>query len=148
MPSRPPFKQHSNPLKRTQGFRKSNKPKTGYFNARVTSIEEVDEEEMDEDKDIPFLAARTARLSKEQQESLLEEIQDINTQYIKNYTSHCTPTLILSILPLPLKLPLKQQTRLHAHGGRQYHESITTMEQCLVRPKHNTSQQDDHGITQ
>ena len=65
-PNRPPFKQCSNPPKHTQGFRKSNKPKTGYFNARVASIEEVDEEEMDEEEDIPFLAARTARLSKEQ----------------------------------------------------------------------------------
>ena len=46
----------------------------GYFNACVTSIEEVDEEEMDEDEDIPFLVARTARLSEEQRESLLEEI--------------------------------------------------------------------------
>ena len=54
------------PPKCTQGFRKSNKPKTGYFNAGVASIEEVDKEEMDEDEDIPFLAARTARLSKEQ----------------------------------------------------------------------------------
>ena len=81
LPNRPPFKQHSNPPKRTQGFRKSNKPKTGYFNARVASIEEVDEEEMDEEEDIPFLAARTARLSEEQRESLLEEIQDINENF-------------------------------------------------------------------
>ena len=73
-PSKPPFKQCSNPPKCTQGFRKFNKPKTGYFNARVASIEEVDEEEMDEDEDIPFLAARTARLFEEQRESLLEEI--------------------------------------------------------------------------
>ena len=80
-PSRPPFKQHSNPPKRTQGFRKSNKPKTGYFNAHVASIEEVDKEEMDEDEDIPFLAAHTARLSEEQRESLLEEIQDINANF-------------------------------------------------------------------
>ena len=65
-PSKPPFKQHSNPLKRTQGFRKFNKPKTGYFNAHIASIEEVDEDKMNEDKDIPFLAARTARLSEEQ----------------------------------------------------------------------------------
>ena len=64
--SRPPFKQRSNLPKHTQGFRKSNKPKTGYFNARVASIEEVDEQEMDEDEDIPFLVARTARLSEEQ----------------------------------------------------------------------------------
>ena len=73
-PSKPPFKQRSNPPKHTQGFRKFNKPKTGYFNAHVASIEEVDEEEMDEDEDIPFLAARTVRLSEEQWESLLEEI--------------------------------------------------------------------------
>ena len=65
-PSKPPFKQRSNPPKHTQGFRKFNKPKTGYFNAHVASIEEVDEEEMDEDEDIPFLAARTVRLSEEQ----------------------------------------------------------------------------------
>ena len=81
LPNRPPFKQCSNPPKRTQGFRKSNKPKTGYFNACVASIEEVNEEEMDEDEDIPFLAACTARLSKEQRESLLEEIQDINANF-------------------------------------------------------------------
>ena len=80
-PSKPPFKQHSSLPKCTQGFRKSNKPETGYFNARVTSIEEVDEEEMDEDEDIPFLAACTTRLSKEQRESLLEEIQDINANF-------------------------------------------------------------------
>ena len=48
---------------------------------RVASIEEVDEEEMDEEEDIPFLAARTARLSEEQQESLLKEIQDINANF-------------------------------------------------------------------
>ena len=80
-PNRTPFKQCSNLPKCTQGFRKSNKPKTGYFNAHVASIEEVDEEEMDEDEDIPFLAARTARLSEKQQESLLEEIQDINANF-------------------------------------------------------------------
>ena len=79
--SKPSFKPCSSPPKCTQGFRKSNKPKTGYFNAHVTSIEEVDEEEMDEDEDIPFLAACTARLSEEQQESLLEEIQDINANF-------------------------------------------------------------------
>ena len=80
-PNRPPLKQRSNPPKRTQGLRKSNKPKTGYFNARVASIEEVDKDEMDEEDDIPFLAARTARLSEEQRESLLEEIQDINANF-------------------------------------------------------------------
>ena len=64
--SKPPFKQRSSPPKCTQGFRKSNKPKTGYFNAHVASIGEVDEEEMDEDEDIPFLAACTARLSEKQ----------------------------------------------------------------------------------
>ena len=80
-PSKPPFRQHSNLPKCTQGFRKSNKPKTGYSNAHVASIEEVDEEEMDEEEDIPFLAARTARLFKEQRESLLEEIQDINANF-------------------------------------------------------------------
>ena len=36
---------------------------------------------MDEDEDIPFLAARMARLFEEQQESLLEEIQDINANF-------------------------------------------------------------------
>ena len=54
--------QRSYPPKRTQGFRKSNKPK-GYFNmnVRVASIEEVSNDEKDnEDKEIPFLAARTA----------------------------------------------------------------------------------------
>ena len=80
-PSKLPFKQHSNLPKCTQGFRKFNKPKTGYFNARIASIEEVDEEEMNEDEDIPFLAACTARLSEEQRESLLEEIQDINANF-------------------------------------------------------------------
>ena len=80
-PGKPPFKQRSSLPKRTQGFRKSNKPKTGYFNTCVASIEEVDEEEMDEDEDIPFLAARMARLSEEQRESLLEEIQDINANF-------------------------------------------------------------------
>ena len=53
----------------------------GYFNACITSIEEVDEEEMNEDKGIPFLAACIARLSEEQRESLLEEIQDINANF-------------------------------------------------------------------
>ena len=62
-PSKPPFKQCSNPPKCTQGFRKSNKPKTEYFNAHVASVEEVDKEEMDKDKNISFLAAHTARLS-------------------------------------------------------------------------------------
>ena len=81
LPSRSPFKQRSNLPKHTQGFRKSNKPKMGYFNAHVASIEEVDEEEMNEDEDIPFLAARTARLSEVQRESLLEEIQDINANF-------------------------------------------------------------------
>ena len=80
-PNRPPFKQCSNPPKCTQGFRKFNKPKMGYFNACVASIEEVDKEEMNEDEDISFLAAHTARLSEKQQESLLEEIQDINANF-------------------------------------------------------------------
>ena len=83
-PSKQSFKQHSYPPKRTQGFRKSNKPK-GYFNnmnARVASIEEVSSDEEDnEDKESPFLAARTAQLSEEQRETLLEEIQDINANF-------------------------------------------------------------------
>ena len=82
-PSKQPFKQRSYPPKRTQGFRKSNKPK-GYFNmnAHVASIEEVSSDEEDnEDEEIPFLAACTAQLSKEQRETLLEEIQDINTNF-------------------------------------------------------------------
>ena len=36
---------------------------------------------MNEDKDISFLAACMAKLSKEQQESLLKEIQDINANF-------------------------------------------------------------------
>ena len=36
---------------------------------------------MNEDEDIPFLAACIARLSEEQQESFLEEIQDINANF-------------------------------------------------------------------
>ena len=82
-PSKQSFKQRSYPTKRTQGFRKSNKPK-GYFNmnARVASIEEVSSDEEDnEDEEIPFLAACTAQLSEEQRETLLEEIQDINANF-------------------------------------------------------------------
>ena len=67
-PSKLSFKQCSNSPKHTQGFRKSNKPKTGFFNmnAHVASIEEVDDKEMNEDEEIPFLAVQTARLSEEQ----------------------------------------------------------------------------------
>ena len=66
-PSKQSYKQRFYPPKRTQGFRKSNKTK-GYFNmnACVTSIKEVSSNEEDnEDEEIPFLAARTARLSEE-----------------------------------------------------------------------------------
>ena len=82
-PTKQSFKQRSYPPKRTQGFRKSNKPK-GYFNMNtyVESIEEVScNEEDNEDEEIPFLVARTARLSEEQRETLLEEIQDINANF-------------------------------------------------------------------
>ena len=52
------------------------------MNARVASIEEVSSDEEDnEDEEIPFLAARTARLSEEQRKTLLEEIQDINANF-------------------------------------------------------------------
>ena len=52
------------------------------MNARVASIEEVSSDEEDnEDEEIPFLAARTARLFEKQQETLLEEIQDINANF-------------------------------------------------------------------
>ena len=52
------------------------------MNTRVASIEEVSSDEEDnEDEKIPFLAACTARLSEEQRETLLEEIQDINANF-------------------------------------------------------------------
>ena len=52
------------------------------MNARVASIEEVSSDEKDnKDEEIPFLAACTAQLSKEQWVTLLEEIQDINTNF-------------------------------------------------------------------
>ena len=52
------------------------------MNARVAFIEEVSSDEKDnEDEEIPFLAARTAQLSEEQRETLLEEIQDINANF-------------------------------------------------------------------
>ena len=52
------------------------------MNAHVASIEEVSSDEEDnEDEELPFLAARIAQLSEEQQETLLEEIQDINANF-------------------------------------------------------------------
>ena len=51
------------------------------MNAHVASIEEVDDKEMNEDEEIPFLAVQTARLSEEQWESLLGEIQYINANF-------------------------------------------------------------------
>jgi hypothetical protein len=66
--SNPPFKKKSfHTSKPTQGYRKFNKLK-GYTHARGAYLEEVREEEEPQEKhdNIPSLAARTVRLSKEQ----------------------------------------------------------------------------------
>jgi len=76
-----------------QGFRKSNKQglKFGYYpQGHIASIEEV-EEERDENEEYqegyqesyepPSLAARTARLSDDQKEEWLQELDSLNVHF-------------------------------------------------------------------
>jgi hypothetical protein len=77
--SSPPFKKKSfHTPKPTQGYREFNKPKGHTFHARGTYVEEVKEEEPEEEEhdDVPFLAARTARLTKEQCKQWIQEMND------------------------------------------------------------------------
>jgi hypothetical protein len=63
-----------------QGFRKYNKPRTGFKGqARVASIEEMDSN--DEGNDVPSLAARTAQLSDDQKEAWLKELDDYGINF-------------------------------------------------------------------
>jgi hypothetical protein len=78
------FKKKSyGPPKHTQGFRKSNKPFKYTPQIHVAQIEEVEEEEEEEEpeEDIPSLAIRTARLSKDQREQWLTEMRDMNINF-------------------------------------------------------------------
>jgi hypothetical protein len=77
--SSPPFKKKSfHTPKPTQGYRKFNKPKGQTFHARGAYLEEVKEEELEEEErdDVPSLAARTARLTEEQREQWIQEMND------------------------------------------------------------------------
>ena len=82
-----PFKRKPfNPPKPNQGFRKFNKPKKFSFTprARVAHIEEVIEEEDDdddEDDNVSSLAARTARLSEDQREQWIQEMNDMGINF-------------------------------------------------------------------
>ena len=82
-----PFKRKPfNPPKPNQGFRKFNKPKKFSFTprARVAHIEEVIEEEDDdddEDDNVSSLAARTARLSEDQREQWVQEMNDMGINF-------------------------------------------------------------------
>jgi hypothetical protein len=78
------FKKKSyGPPKRTQGFRKSNKPFKYTPQIRVAQIEEVEEEEEEEEQeeDVPSLAIRTARLSEDQREQWLTEMRDMGINF-------------------------------------------------------------------
>jgi hypothetical protein len=77
--NKPPFKKKfGNQPKRTQGFRKTNKPRAFNFvqQARGAAIEEMEEEQEyeEEEDDITDLAARTTRLSDGQKEQLLAQM--------------------------------------------------------------------------
>jgi hypothetical protein len=77
--SSPPFKKKSfHTPKPTQGYRKFNKLKGHTFHARGAYLEEVKEEEPEEEErdDIPLLAAHTARLTEEQREQWIQEMND------------------------------------------------------------------------
>ena len=83
-----PFKRKPfNPPKPSQGFRKFNKPKKFPFTprARVAHIEEIIEEEEDDDDDeddnVSSLAARTARLSEDQREQWIQEMNDMGINF-------------------------------------------------------------------
>ena len=68
------------PRSKPQGFRKFNKPRTGFQGqARVASIEEIDSD--DEDLDVPSLVARTARLSDDQKEDWLKELDTYGVHF-------------------------------------------------------------------
>jgi hypothetical protein len=78
------FKKKSyGPPKRTQGFRKSNKPFKYTPQIRVAQIEEVEEEEEEEEpeEDVPSLAIRTARLFEDQREQWLTEMRDMGINF-------------------------------------------------------------------
>jgi hypothetical protein len=84
-----PFGQYNqqkpfNQPKRTQGFRKSNKPKYTPH-ARVASIQEVDEddgyEDQEDEENVHSLAIRTARLSDEQREDWVAEMDKIGIHF-------------------------------------------------------------------
>ena len=74
-----------------RGFRKSNKPRTSSHTPRAHAayIEEVEEGENDEvsdastsrDGEVPDLAARTARLSEDQREQWIEEMNAMGINF-------------------------------------------------------------------
>jgi hypothetical protein len=75
-----------NQPKPRQGFRKSNKPRRPPFSshARAAHIEEIVEEDEgneDEDNDVASLAARTARLSENQREQWVQEMNDMGIHF-------------------------------------------------------------------
>jgi hypothetical protein len=66
--------------KRTQGFRKSNKPFKYTPQIHVAQIEEVEKEEEPEE-DVPSLAIHTVRLSEDQHEQWLTEMRDMGINF-------------------------------------------------------------------
>ena len=79
-----PFKKKIyNQPRPNQGFRKSNKPRSSYpSRVRSAHIEEIDDEgNENEDDYVPSLAARTARLSEDQREQWVAEMQAIGMHF-------------------------------------------------------------------
>ena len=82
----PQFKpKFSGPPKRPQGFQKFNKTRKPVSRIRTASIEEVQEEEEEEydqeEDEVPSLAIRTARLSPDQREQWLKEMNNMGINF-------------------------------------------------------------------
>jgi uncharacterized protein YvpB len=75
------------PPKRTQGFRKSNKPRQYTPHVCVTTIEEMEEEEDNqndyygEEEEVQSLAVQTAKLSDHQKEQWDSEMKDVGINF-------------------------------------------------------------------
>ena len=78
--------------KRTQGFRKFNKPAYDYVQramgqARSATIEEIDEDQeyqeygQEENQEVNDIAARTARLNEDEREALIREMAGLDPDF-------------------------------------------------------------------
>jgi hypothetical protein len=72
--------------KPTQGYRKSNKPRQYTPRVRAATIEEVEEDDYqddyyEEEEEVQSLAVRTAKLSDEQKERWVSEMQDVGINF-------------------------------------------------------------------